>query len=169
MKRIPLLVVVILAAAGAASAETRWCDVTGMDTANKLEYPPFAALAHVSGTVASRLMIAGDGSVVSTQPVAGLPILASPVNAQLQNWKFTTTADGNEPCQSLVVVRCFVDTSVSSRSELVSHFPSHLVLLDLVVEPEPIEVIVYDPVLRGWSLFRHRTARTMRKLFRSQR
>ena len=105
MKGILLLVLVLLAAGQAASAQARWCDVTGRGANDTIVYPPIAKAARVYGLVMGYLKFNTDGKVTGFEPIQGPAMLRESLRLQLSTWTLQTKATGTEPCQTLVVAR----------------------------------------------------------------
>lgn len=170
MKRILLLVVVILASAGAASAETRWCDLTGHGPQDGVVYPPIAKAARVSGLVMGYLKFTPDGKVTGFDPIQGPAMLRESLRQQLSTWTLQTRATGTEACQTLVVGDfrlCFDNepcTGVNGisfeaglpRFSVIGNTPRYICILDNAVIGPP-----QNPIRHVWYSTRH----AFRKLF----
>jgi hypothetical protein len=82
-------------------AQTRWCTISHT---GKIAYPPIGRAAHVSGVVIQRINFTTTGNILSLDQLVA-KLLAVSTADQIKNWHLTTDAAGDEPCQSLVLVR----------------------------------------------------------------
>jgi hypothetical protein len=119
----------ILTSQLAAAAEARWCTITGKRKTDTLVYPVSARAAHVDGVVVLRVHFSTDGGVLSVESISGPEMLVDPTNERLKSWQFHTDAVGDQPCQSLVVVKYRIlpenhDLPTESTSEPQSHPPA---------------------------------------------
>ena len=83
--------------------EVRWCRTTKLDVSDQLQYPPIAKAAHVSGTVIARVQHQLTGAVSYIEIVSGPPLLGRLLTSQLEHWRFVSSGDGNDPCQTLLI------------------------------------------------------------------
>ena len=97
--------VILCLPATTASAEPRWCPITGHGAQDTLRYPPIARVARVSGVVVGRLTYRSDGEVLGFVPVFGPVLLAKGMSDQIMHWTVQTTAVGTADCQTLVIAR----------------------------------------------------------------
>lgn len=56
------------------------------------EYPEIARRMNINGTVKVEVVIAADGSILSTKVLGGHPILADSVQRALKKWKYAPGA-----------------------------------------------------------------------------
>ena len=56
-------------------------------------YPDLARRLQMSGVVKLSATVAPDGSVKSTKPVGGHPVLVNAAQDAVRNWKFTPAPD----------------------------------------------------------------------------
>jgi protein TonB len=63
------------------------------------QYPPIAKIAHISGVVHLRAIIAKDGTVRELQVVDGNPLLARAALVAVQNWRYRPTRLNGEPVE----------------------------------------------------------------------
>jgi hypothetical protein len=87
-----------------SDSETRWCEVTGVSDDSKVTYPPIAKAARVSGAVIGRVLFVPGGGVTGFQPIFGPPMLAHYAGEQVKSWALRTSAQGDEPCETLLIV-----------------------------------------------------------------
>jgi hypothetical protein len=99
----PLVIAILLAAAAACHADSRWCSTTSKGPNDNLFYPPIAKAAQVQGVVVGRVLYRPNGKVENFERVFGPPLLADSVGKQLMQWTIKTDASGDEPCQTLVI------------------------------------------------------------------
>jgi hypothetical protein len=173
MPRILLLALLILALVGVASAETRWCDVTGRGAQDAIVYPPIAKAAHVYGLVMGRVIFTPDGKVTGFEPIRGPVMLQDALRRQLSTWTVQTKATGTEACQTLVVAdfsfcptsvpcednpACSVETNIQYETSILRvHARAQVSWLCC-----PGGTLSYgNPIRHAW----YSTRRTIRKLF----
>jgi hypothetical protein len=89
----------------ASAAEARWCSITGKRKTDTLVYPPMAKASRVDGIVILRVHFSTDGGVLSVESISGPQTLVDPTRERLKSWQFHTDAVGDQPCQSLIVVK----------------------------------------------------------------
>ena len=63
------------------------------------QYPPIAKMAHISGTVHLRAIIAKDGTVRELEVVDGNPLLARAALVAVQAWRYRPTQLNGEPVE----------------------------------------------------------------------
>ena len=63
------------------------------------QYPAIAKVAHISGTVHLRAIIAKDGTVRELEVVDGNPLLAQAALVAVQNWRYQPTRLNGEPVE----------------------------------------------------------------------
>ena len=105
LQRLCLAVCFIFLGQSARAADIRWCTITRKNEENKLIYMPIAKAAHVEGVVILRVSFSTIGDVLKIEPISGPQMLVKSSSEQLKMWHLTTTAVGDAPCQSLVVIR----------------------------------------------------------------
>lgn len=66
-----------------------------LQTPPKIQYPPIAKAAHVTGEVVVRFSIDSDGRTVSVQMISGPLMLRSAVEDSIKNWRFQTPLPPN--------------------------------------------------------------------------
>jgi hypothetical protein len=113
-------------------AETRWCTISHT---GKLVYPPLGRAAHVSGVVIQRINFTTAGSLLNVETISGPQLLAISTADQMKNWHLTTDAAGDEPCQSLILVRYMI------------HFEDPPPTENLPTTPGMLQISVDAPVL----------------------
>ncbi len=143
-------------------SETRWCEVTGVSDDSKLTYPPIAKAARVSGAVIGRVQFVPGRGVTGFQPVFGPPMLAHYAGEQLKSWSLRTPAQGDEPCQTLLVATYhLMEATSEAGSPVIRAEPG---VLKASVEAAP--VILSDPAFQVEPGFGIRyLLRRMRRLF----
>ena len=119
-------------------AETRWCQVTGNAPSDKIVYPPIARAARVSGPVMGRITFTPAGRVTNLEVIRGPVMLARSASEQFKSWTFQTTARGEEPCMTLVILE--FSLGYFPRIPPQPQSPS---VLRLFIEAEPL--ILSDP------------------------
>jgi hypothetical protein len=105
LQRLCFAVCFIFLCQSARAADIRWCTITGKNEENKLIYMPIAKAAHVEGVVILRVNFSTIGDVLKVEPISGPQMLVKSSSEQLKTWHLTTTAVGDAPCQSLVVIK----------------------------------------------------------------
>jgi outer membrane biosynthesis protein TonB len=86
-----------------------------------MEYPPFARMAYLRGTVDLVATISREGTVAAVRVVSGPPMLATPAKENLSKWRFTGCASPTGQCEAKLVFS-FVLLPGSCDSD--SHCPS---------------------------------------------
>jgi hypothetical protein len=123
-----------------ASAQTRWCTITGKSETDKLIYPPIARAAHIEGIVIQRINFTSAGKVLSLEPISGPPLLADLAEKQLKTWHLQTDAVGDQDCQSIVVIKYHLDVNNPPSIEKNSPTPG---MLQISIDATPI--VLSDP------------------------
>jgi hypothetical protein len=118
----------ILTCQFASGTDARWCTITSKRDIDTLVYPPIAKAAHLQGVVILRVNFFPTGSVTNVESVSGPQMLVDSTSERLRTWQFHTDAVGDQPCQSLVVVRYRIlpedyDPQTESTSKGQSHPP----------------------------------------------
>jgi hypothetical protein len=113
----------------ATAADTRWCTITSKRDTDTLVYPPIAKAAHLQGVVILRVNFSTTGSVSSVESISGPQMLVDSTSERLKAWQLHTNAIGDQPCQSLVVVKYRVlpesyDLQTESPSKEQPHPPA---------------------------------------------
>ena len=63
------------------------------------EYPALARVAHISGTVQLRAIIARDGTVRELQVMSGNPLLVQAARVAVLKWRYRPTMLNGEPVE----------------------------------------------------------------------
>ena len=140
-----------------AGAETRWCAVRLDAAKDKLNYPPIARAARVSGVVIGRMMFRPTGEVVGFEKVSGPELLFAPTREQMKQWTVATNVQGGELCQSLAVISFTVgdEDDTPNQPQTAS---DGLLRISVHAEPLTLNVTISDPapysITRKWLWFR---------------
>ena len=125
-RRLCIMLGFILMCQFAAAADVRWCTITSKRDTDTLVYPPIARAAHVQGAVILRVTFSTTGSISSVESVSGPKMLVDSTSERLKAWQFHTNATGDQPCQSLVVVKYrILPENYDPQTELPSKEQSH--------------------------------------------
>jgi len=104
-KRYINLLMAVLACHAFAVGESRWCTVSGPANFKRLIYPPLARASHLSGVVLLLATYRPTGEILTTEVISGPQMLADSAREQIQEWKMSTTASGDQPCQTLIIAK----------------------------------------------------------------
>jgi hypothetical protein len=134
-----------LALAPMATAETRWCKITGKDASDTIVYPPVAHSAHLVGDVQILLTFNPNGEILEASTTNGTNLLADLTKLQLLKWHLKTDATGSAPCQNIVSVTYeLVDDHTSTETS--TTFAPTMIRVHVKATVPTIEVMTNDPV-----------------------
>ena len=131
------------------------------------------AIARLHGIVAVKVFYSTDGKVTSAEAVSGPPALSGFLVEQIKSWTLHTSASGDAPCHTLVVVNFrlidppsnLVDSPEKPTAPEVFALTVEAELAPLVLEIEIIDPVLYSGVMghlaydirRTWNkIFHHR-------------
>jgi hypothetical protein len=104
-------------------------------------------VAHVQGVVILRVNFSTTGIVSNVESVSGPQMLVTSASEQLMAWQFHTNAVGDQPCQSLVVIKYRILSEnydvpqIESTSKEQSHSPAGIYQISI----DSYSIILSDP------------------------
>lgn len=132
-----------IAAGAICHAEPRWCSITSLGPNQILRYPPLARAAQVQGHVMERVIYSPGGGATSFEFISGPRMLSDSLERQMTNWTLKTSAGGDAPCVTLVIVDFEPDQTLGGESVARPINVSVPSILQMHVNGSPL--IISDP------------------------